>query len=375
MLEKKSMDQFLFEYNSRPDESDYAENDVSSVDSTFSSMKNELGSYQRMLAILSGREKFEFSLLDQPKMVRALIDQVKMMIKNKDKLNDENKSISQRIKELEKIQYKTPEDVDELASLKNKDKAYQLQKTLMRFDNKLSEIDEILKRIENSVEITDKTRKKYNDMVSEIEDALFQETYVRRNLPYDKGEASAGMTQPTATQNFPIKFLADNGKTYYGIVRPPSGIITWEGREARDAWLADSAIRSLAEYITSSKRFTSNELLKIRISNDTYTALTKEVLNDKLFSLRMPNGMKKIEYDDSEVIKEAIRNYIFNETNGGSARTVSDYSVMDGGSIDDVINSTETKSVQPSLDKQGRPKDLTSIINSIEFWRFIRNLF
>lgn len=371
MIEKKSMDQFLFEYNNVQD------NDYLSVktDDTFSSMKMEQGSRERLMAILAGQEKFEFSLLDQPKMVRALIDQVKIMAKNRDKYSEENKSINKRIKDLEKVKYKTPEELDELSGLKNRNKTYQLQKTLIRFEKKLSEIDDILKRIENGVEITDKTRKNYDDMVGEVEDALFQETYLRRNLPYDRGEASAIMMQPTATQNFPIKFISDNGKTYYGIIRPPSGIITWEGEEARNAWLNDSAIRSLSEYITSSRRFTSNELLKIRISKDTFTALTKEILNDKLFSLRMPNGMKKIEYNDSDITKEAIRNYIFNEADNGNPRTVSDYSVMDGSSIDDIIDGAETKTVAPSLDKRGRPSDLTSIINSIEFWRFIRGLF
>jgi len=368
MIEKKSMDQFLFEYNNIQD-TDY----LSANADTFSAMKGAQGSRERMLAILSGQEKFEFSLLDRPEMVRALIDQVKLMAKNKKNLKDENKSVDQKIKELEKIKYKTPEELDELSSLKNKNKSYQLQKTLIRFDKSLSEIDEILKRIENGVEITDKTRKKYDELVGDIENALFQETYLRRNLPYDRGESSAILMKPTATQNFPIKFIADNGKTYYGIIRPPTGLITWEGREARNAWLADSAILSLAEYIASSRRFTSNDLLKIRISNDSFTALTKEVLNDKLFSLRMPNGMKKIEYNDSEEIKEAVRNYIFNESKG--PRVVTKYDVMDGGSIDDVIDNAETTTVEPMLDARGRPKDLTSIINSIEFWRFIRGLF
>jgi len=374
MSDKKPIDQFLFEYN----EFEKGYSDTNSVDSSsgnsFSSMKGDQGSYQKMLSILAGNENFEFSLLDRPKMVRALIDQVKIMAKNRDKFNAENKSVAKRIKELEKIKHKTLEDLDELASLIDKNKSYQLQKTLIRLDNKFSEVDDILKRIENGVEITDKTRKKYDDIVGEIENVLFQETYLRRNLPYDRGEASAIMMQPTATQNFPIKFISDNGKTYYGIIRPPSGIITWEGREARDAWLQDSAARLISDYISSSGRFTSNELLKIRISNDNYTALTKEILNDKLFSLRMPNGVKKIEYDDSSKIKEAIRNFIFNEIEDGKARVVHDYDVMDGDSIEDVINKADEKKVMPSLDKRGRPKDLTSIINSIEFWRFIRGL-
>jgi len=373
MIEKKSMDQFLFEYNNIQD-TDYLSANADTND-TFSSMKGTQGSRERLLAIIAGEEKFEFSLLDRPKMVRALIDQVKIMAKNRDKYSKENGSINKKIKDLEKIKYKTPEEIDELETLKNKNKTYQLQKTLIRFEKTLSGLDDILKRMENGVQITDKTREKYDEKVGEIEDAIFQETYLRRNLPYDRGEASAIMMQPTATQNFPIKFLADNGKTYYGIIRPPSGIITWEGGEARDAWLNDSAIRSLSEYIASSRRFTSNELLKIRISKDTHTALTKEILNDKLFSLRMPNGAKKVEYNDTEEIKEAIRNYIFNVTDEGNPRSITKYNVIDRDSIDDIIDGAETKEVQPSLDARGRPKNLTYIINSIEFWRFIRGLF
>lgn len=157
-MSDKSIDQFLFEYNPRADRmpdmtsTDDQKYDHGSVDS-FDSMKSDLGSYERMMAILAGKEQFEYNILDNQKMVRALVDQVKQMIKNKERIRLENQSVSDRIKQLEKIQFKSSQESNELAELKNKNKAYQLQKTLMRFDKKLDELDDILKRIENGVDV------------------------------------------------------------------------------------------------------------------------------------------------------------------------------------------------------------------------------
>jgi regulator of replication initiation timing len=374
-MSDKSIEQLLFEYEDPRGRVDMSSTDdqssaVSTGQASFDGMKKSLGSYERMVSILSGEEQFEYNILDNPKMVRALVDQVKQMIKNKDKLNLENKSISQRIKELKRIEMPTRVEIDELENLLQKDKAFQLQKTLMRFDKSLDELSDILDRMENGVDLQDKTIKRYDKIVGDIEDAIFQETYVRKNLAYEKGEASGNMKKPTATDNFPVKFLADNGKTYYGIVRPPSGIITWEGSEAREAFLRDSGIRSLLGYISQSKKYSRDALLKVRISKDDFKVLNKEMLNDKLFSLVADNGRKKFVYNDSDSVKEAIRNYILS----GEESEVTHYDTMGGGSIDNVIDGVRTKSVNPSLDSQGRPKDLTSIIDSIEFWRFIRGL-
>lgn len=367
-MSEKTMEQFLFEYDDKaartPDMTptdDQSYGSSHSSGESFNSMKQDLGSRERMFAILSGEEKFEYDILDNPKMVRALVDSVKQMIKNKDKIKLENKSVNERIKELKAIPYKTSQEKDELRQLSQKNNAYQLQKTLMRFESKLDTLDDILGRIEDGVEITDKTIKKYEDIVGEIEDAIFQETYVRKNLPYEKGEASATMKKPTATENFPIMFRADSGKVYYGIVRPPSGIITWEGAEARTVWNSDPDINE----VYSRKGTTPESKLKIRISKDDFKVLRKEKLNNELFDIRTENGKNKVLVNDSDDAKEAIRNYILS----GGERDVSDYSVMDGE------NKNKTKTVNPGLDKQGRPKDLTSVIDSIEFWRFVRGLF
>lgn len=371
-MSEKSMDQFLFEYNPRADRTpDMSTTDdqgtgTGSVD-TFSGIKNDLGSYERMISILAGKEKFEYNLLDNKRMVRALVDQVKQMIKNKEKIRLQNKSVSDRVKELEAIQYKTPVELDELAELKSKNKAYQLQKTLMRFEKKLDELDDILNRMENGVEVTDKTIKKYDNIVADIEDSIFQETYVRKNLAYDKGEASGGMKKPTAMDNFAIKFRADNGAVYYGIVRPPSGMITWEGNEAREAFLQDVVINNM--YAVGGRGRSRDERLKIRISKDDFKVLPKEILNDKLFSLRTENGMKKVEFNDTDTAKNTIRSFIMNDDADGAPRDVTNHSVS---GIEGVLN--QTKTVQPGLDKSGRPRDLTAVIDSIEFWRVIRGL-
>jgi regulator of replication initiation timing len=151
-MSDKSIEQLLFEYEDPRGRVDMSSTDdqssaVSTGQASFDGMKKSLGSYERMVSILSGEEQFEYNILDNPKMVRALVDQVKQMIKNKDKLNLENKSISQRIKELKRIEMPTRVEIDELENLLQKDKAFQLQKTLMRFDKSLDELSDILDRM------------------------------------------------------------------------------------------------------------------------------------------------------------------------------------------------------------------------------------
>lgn len=48
------------------------------------------------------------------------------------------------------------------------------------------------------------------------------------------GETSSEAWKIKFTQSFPVKAQIE-GKTYYGLARPPSGIITWQGTEARKA--------------------------------------------------------------------------------------------------------------------------------------------
>lgn len=373
-MNEKSIDQLLFEYTDPRGQVDMTSTDDqglggAAVDS-FQGMKNNLGSYERMTAILAGKEKFEYSLLDNQSMVRALIDHVKQMIKNKERLSLENKSVSERIKELRRKEWKSQAEKDELVEMESKNKAYQLQKTLIRFEKKIDELDDILKRIENGVDVTDKTIKKYEKYVSEIEDSIFHETYVRRNLAYDKGEASSSFKKPAAMENFPIKFIATNGKTYYGIVRPPTGMITWEGKEAREAWLNDADIKGLFSMVSMSKKYSKDAILKIRISKDDFKVLPKELLNDRLFSLKTKNGRDKVMYKDTQEVKDAIKAYIFNDENKGAPRDLTPHRVSGiEGVLDDV------KTVQTGIDQSGRPRGITDVIDSIEFWRMIRSLF
>lgn len=370
-MNDKSLEQFLFEeidhrgsVDMRSTDHNDSHNTTGATSDSFRSIKGDLGSYERMQAILAGEEKFEYNILNNQSMVRALVDQVKTMIKNKDNLKEQDKSVANRIKKLETISYKRPEQVDELAQLNNSKKTYQLKKTLFRFDKRLDELDDILKRIEDGVDITDKTIKKYDEIVGDIEDTLFNETYVRRNLGYVRGEASSSQRKPTADSNFPIKYISYNNRIYYGIVRPPSGMITWEGREAREMWLSDPAVRSI---YTNNKR-SRDELLKIRIDKSSFKVLSKEMLNDKLFKLRTTDGKNAVRVNDSQQAKDAINTFIFNLNDNGGEREVEDYSVYGDRKL------KPNKTIKPGFDGSGRPKDLTQAIDSIEFWKVIRNL-
>jgi hypothetical protein len=341
--------------------------------STFSNDKDKVNSREAMLQILAGQKDFEFNLLENPNMVRALITQVRRMAKIKDDLD--TRALNANIKALENIQRKSVEEYQKLDDLIRAKKTHTLKQTLLTFAKSGGTFDKIepyLVKIENDVELNDKDQAKYWDLVGSIEDALFRETYTKENTASTKGESSGTQMAPTATNNIPIKFNAANGQTYYGIIRPPSGIITWEGTEARNAWLTDPDIKDCIVGLVQKGKAIEDAILKIRVDKAYFKVLEKEQINRHLFALENADGTKKIEYDDSDKTIQHVCDYILNK----GERTVSHYDVS-GGIMDDgdkMENGTRKK-VNPYLDKFDRTNGVQAIISSINFWKMIKNIF
>ena len=386
MSNEKPIDQFLFELDNRYPNMTTTDDDSGSQTmfsaNSFNGVKSDLGSFEKMMAILTGQEKFEYGLLDDKRMVRTLIDQIKNINDRKEELKKQNKTVNDQIKSLESNEHRSPEESEILDNLKSKYKTYQLQKRLTQFGTKIKDLDDILKDIEDGVNVGEKRMDKYDSIVGDLEDALFDETYVKRNLNSPKGEIGPKNIRPKAMNNFPIKYISDTGITYFGIVRPPSGIITWEGSEARQAWLADEDIKSLFRSFENSKRFSRNDILKIRLNSD-YT-VAKEQINDALLSMRAKTSIRKITVKDDSSTILAVKDYIFNgmENTGlhpGRADKLPGIETRSkslGSFMDKMKDTTSDKEISVGIDKRtAYSKGVIEVIDTVEFWRFIRSLF
>lgn len=150
------------------------------------------------------------------------------------------------------------DDIDEFRKLINSTKKYNfdLSKSLMNFgpekdddesDNvsdhkaevstalktKIKKIDAIFSSTSND-ELSDKQKADIEKAAQEILD--YFKTAVNKSGHTDKDfkETGTNTWQVKAEQTFPCK-LEDGDKVYYGLVRPPTGVITWQGNGARAA--------------------------------------------------------------------------------------------------------------------------------------------
>jgi hypothetical protein len=365
---------------------------------SFAASKRRDNNYDNMLEILTGQKQFEFNVIDDPGRMKSVITYVKQLAADKKAFENEQKQLKTEYDELLKKVRKTAAEYDRQEALVSELRSYQLKKTLIRFSKGLIALEPIVDKLldpdQMTNELTDAEEKKYQQMSQDLEDALFQEAYGRYHFAYDRGEGTGSRQAPTVENIIPIKFLADNGKTYYGLVRPPTGIITWEGKEARNAWINDKQIVAAIDTFinkhtkqtarNSSIKYTNDAALKIRVDPQTYKVYDAEPLNKVLLNLK-EGDKKKITYNDSTATMEKIFDWMYQQTE------VVPYSVWDSGSIDDPVYNDSDPDGTPFhsgkievkgnsgikgayLDDQRRPWNFQKVINSIDFWKFIRTI-
>ena len=90
------------------------------------------------------------------------------------------------------------------------------------------------------IRLEKKTILKFAD---DIEDILFSDTYVKEFAPSEAGATGGKQNKILFNESFPVEYHSEDGHTYYGLVRAPSGIVTWSGEKARKAAAADSRYR------------------------------------------------------------------------------------------------------------------------------------
>jgi hypothetical protein len=127
--------------------------------------------------------------------------------------------------------------LDGIENLLNNDKAeatHSLKKGLVKLKPRIKKVRAIVSKIEKGEKLSKSDYKEYDNLAKAIEDIFFSETYMKDFAPQGEGGTSKSKMIYISENAFPISFKLD-GKTYLGLVRPPTGIITWNGEAARKA--------------------------------------------------------------------------------------------------------------------------------------------
>lgn len=96
---------------------------------------------------------------------------------------------------------------------------------------KIKKVDEIFSSTEND-DLSDKQKEDIEKAAEEILDFFKTSTNKKSHIDKDFKETGMNTWEVKAEQTFPCKLEIGN-KNYYGLVRPPTGVITWQGITAR----------------------------------------------------------------------------------------------------------------------------------------------
>lgn len=252
--------------------------------------KIDIEGYEKMLNILAGKEKFEGDI-ETPEQMQLVIDNIR-------KFKEETKK----------------KDFKE-------DPAHALKAKLAKLYPKIGPVQKVLDKIKETGKVTEKDDDVYSEFADEVEDILFYETYYKKHTASDVGGSGGKVNKIVFNHSFPIKYTSDAGKDYYGLVRPPTGAITWQGDRAREVVKNDPEIK--IPY-------------KLPILQGTWRIMQTKMMDDILASDRV-----KIKDDSKakEKVKEALEN------------------------------------AGASINERGDIKGMNKVINSVEFWKDIAKIF
>jgi hypothetical protein len=356
-----------------------SEKNNTEVKTEFEKNKDQEKNASRMADILINRSNnkdrgtpFEYELLGNPEQVRQVIDAAKRF----DYASEQDLTPAQknRLKSLEdsEMDYKEEKEYNMLLAKK---KTSILKSRLVKLLTKMKSIEPTLQKLLDGEKPPKQEMFHYDTIVGEIEDILFDETYVKNVLPYNKGESNPEAVVESFINNIPIRFESQ-GQMYYGIIRPPTGIITWIGPEARKVWLDDDEVKFIQ---TKFPHINKSEILKIRLEDN---KVEDEPLNSALLSMRNHSGSPRlIIKDDDETVKQ-LHDFIFRDEaelhvakkhDIGSLLSADTQFSKEGKFKDP--EGISARKVSASLNQRGRAKGIIDVFNSVEFWRFIRDLF
>lgn len=245
--------------------------------------------YERFVEILKGEREFEGNI-DGPEDLRAVINAIKKI------------------------------DSD-LSSGGGKESA--LRKRLSQFSNKAKDVESIMNKKDSGSKLSDSEKKKIEDFADEVEDALFNDTYVKEFHPDSETKNWSNDVEGTVA----IKYTTPKGKDYYGLVRPSSGIITWEGMGLGKSG-ATSDIRNIIkkdpdvnlknrieEYDTDSgKILRGTKNIKDLLATGRFAIKDDNASKDKIKEAFMNNGARVGSRDQLRGVEKAIKDINFWKT-------------------------------------------------------------
>lgn len=297
------LENFLDSYMTEAE--DPIENDMKSRHTTgsenYDKRKENVKTYENFLSILKGEKKFDGSI-ETPQEMRVVIDSIK-------KIYDEFHG--------KKVDKDSP--------------TFQMKKRMVSFYERAKEVEKILKKIESGERVTEKEEDQYDTLADDVEDVLFQETFVKKMFPADKGETSSKTWAMSFQKAFPVKYTTKEGEDHYGLVRPPSGIITWEG-----AGLGKDGSKSD---------------VGIKFKNDPDFSLgSKLPLNDSTYKL----------YRSTSDVKQALSTGRFDvKDDDKTIEKIQDLFSDMGATVND----------------KGYAKGVGKALKNMEFWKSIKRLF
>ncbi len=277
------------------------EQEFSASGENFRKRKGELETTEDFVAILKGEKKFEGDI-DTPEEMQAIIDGI-------NKIHDEIKNTTV------KVDKNSP--------------SYQMRRRLVSFYDKAQDIQKILNKIKSGKKISEKESDMFDEFAEQVEDVLFHETYMKKMFAAEKGETSSILE--SFQKAIPIKYTSPKGKDYYGLIRPPSGTITWQGQQLSNK----SAPTEVRDIIKQDDEVNLGSQIPFDESSNTVLRGAKNVRR------ALDSGRIEI-LDDPATVKKVRKAF-------------------------------ENSGVEYS--SRGWPKNLNKVIKSVDFWKKIKNLF
>lgn len=245
----------------------------------------------RFAAILTGKERFEGEI-DSPEQLHAIIKGIKQF-------------------ENELSGKKTDED----------SKTGAMKKRLAKMLDKADDIEKILNKKEKGTKLSKDEIGAVMKFSQEVSDILISETYMKEFTEYEKGGSGGKVNKILFNHSFPVEYTADNGSKHYGLIRMPTGIVTWQGRDTM------RIVKSDPEFKIQSR----------------FQVLRKDYRLNKSKELRELIDAGRIKYKDDDKTKKKVRDML--------------------------------EKAGASINERGDIKGLNRALKNVEFWKSIKSFF
>lgn len=287
-------------------------------------------SLDKVLNVLNEEEEWKTSESDSFKKKKDYEDTLKDIVdifKGEKEFEYDlyNRSMMRKMLNFIEKAHTTKSDEDEDAT------TFQMRKRLG--SKKLYDQVDTIREILSKEEPTEKEEEIYKNFVDEVEDILYYETRHKKVTSNSSGETSKESLTASVKDVFPVKYEASNGEDYYGLVRPPSGIITWQDASFNKEGPGSKAGRLFSKDFPGLGK-------KIPLNNDTNKPFTgAKVYSDAVEKSERPRI--EVKYDDS--------------TKNKVQEIMSDNGV--------------------SINNKGYAKNVNKALGRTSFWKDVKNLF